>query len=90
MIYRSSEEGILTETARSNTSKLREFEQALDEAVANDDQYLQMIRDDRTRLSRDTNDWMREYSLDRSQIVQMAEKLMKVTQSLVSLLLNEK
>ena len=65
--------------ARRHDSRLKDFEQALDESVANDDEFLQMVRENRTRLSRDTKEWTDEYSLDDGSISSMAQRLMEVS-----------
>ena len=65
-------------TTSRRSARLKEFEKALDESVASDDHFLEMVRENRTRLSVDTKEWTDQYSLDDGSISAMAERLMEV------------
>ncbi|KAL8569685.1 hypothetical protein ACOMHN_005802 [Nucella lapillus] len=50
---------------------------AMDESVATDTEFLHMLLQDGTRLSRDTKDWHDEYALDDDKVTSKAESLVK-------------
>ncbi|KAK7482521.1 hypothetical protein BaRGS_00026232 [Batillaria attramentaria] len=62
---------------RRDTQQTKDLARDLDEAVATDDEFLRMVREDRTRLASELRDWCAEYSLDIQHIEAMAERLLQ-------------